>query len=347
MSRNSRRVTFHGGAEVSLATESVAAPGPGEVRVASTLVGLCGSDLHAVQGDHPFMNLPYSPGHEVVGTVNAVGEGVSDLAVGDRVVVEPNLTCGTCANCLAGNYNICETLAVFGCQTPGGMSDYFLIDASRLHLIPADLPDAYAALIEPLATPAHAVTKAGVGEEAKVAVLGAGTIGVLVAIVAKARGARQVVITDTDPVKRERALRLGIDVALSPEEFTQQIAEAQDFDVAFDCVTNVPSAAQAVGAVRKGGTVVVVGVPAESILFPLHLVQDRELRILGTLMYTKADYEWAMSYLADQPAGLDELITSYYGLEEAGAALAAALSGNEGKVVVTPGIEATAKASSP
>lgn len=344
MSRNSRRVTFHGGTEVSLATESVSDPGRGEVRIASTLVGLCGSDLHAVQGDHPFIDIPYSPGHEVVGTIDAVGEAVENVAVGDRVVVEPNLTCGTCSNCVAGDYNICETLAVFGCQTPGGMSDYFLIDASRLHVIPADLPDAYAALIEPLATPTHAVTKAGVSEQSKVAVLGAGTIGVLVALVAKARSARQVVITDTDPAKRKRARRLGIDVALSPEEFSQQIAEVQDFDVVFDCVTNVPSAAQAVGAVRKGGTVVVVGVPAESILFPLHLVQDRELRILGTLMYTKADYEWAMSYLAGQPAGLDELITSYYGLEESGSALAAALSGGEGKVVVTPNADAPAKA---
>lgn len=344
MSRNSRRVTFHGGTEVSFATESVSDPGQGEVLIASTLVGLCGSDLHAVQGDHPFIDIPYVPGHEVVGTIDAVGEGVANVAVGDRVVVEPNLVCGTCANCVAGDYNICETLAVFGCQTPGGMSDYFLINASRLHVIPSGLPDAYAALIEPLATPAHAVTKAGVSEQSKVAILGAGTIGVLVALVAKARGARPVVITDTDPAKRERARRLGIDVALSPEVFSQQNAEVQDFDVVFDCVTNAPSAAQAVGAARKGGTVIVVGVPGESILFPLHLVQDRELRILGTLMYTKADYEWAMSYLAGQPTGLDELITSYYGLQETGTALAAALSGGEGKVVVTPDADAPVKA---
>lgn len=336
MSRNSRRITFHGGAEVSLAHESVADPGEGEVLVATRLVGLCGTDLHAVQGDHPFIDLPYSPGHEAVGIVDAVGEGVEGVAVGDRVVIEPNLYCGTCANCLAGAYNICDELIVFGCQSPGGMSDYFLIDASRLHAIPANLPDAYAALIEPLATPAHAVAKAEVSEGTKVAVLGAGTIGVLVALVSKARGARQVVITDTDPMKRERALRLGIDVALSPAEFSQQTADAPDFDVVLDCVANAPSSAQAVGAVRKGGTMIVVGVPAESLMFPLHLVQDRELRVLGTLMYTKDDFEWAMEFLAGRPAGLDDLITSYYGLEEAGAALAAALSGSEGKVVVTP-----------
>src|SRR5699024_7347688 len=162
MSRNSRRVTFHGGTEVSISTETVEAPEPGEVRIASALVGLCGPDLHAVQSEHPFMDVPYAPGHAGVGTVDAVGERVT------RVVV--------------GGYNICDNLAVFGCQTPGAMSYYFLISAARVHVISRRLPDAYAALIEPLATPAHAVTKAGIREESKVGVLGAGTIGLLVAL---------------------------------------------------------------------------------------------------------------------------------------------------------------------
>lgn len=337
MSKNSRRVVFHSSDDVRIVDEQVGEPGPGEVRVASALVGLCGSDLHAVQGEHPFIDLPYAPGHEVVGNIDAVGAGVEGFAIGDRVVVEPNLVCGECRNCRAGDYNICQTLAVFGCQTPGGLSDYFLIEAARLHVIPADMPDAYAALIEPLATPVHAVSKAEVSAPMKVAVLGAGTIGVLVAAVAKARGAREIVITDTDPRKRERALRLGVDMALSPKEFSEQTAQSQDFDVVFDCVSNAQSAAQAVGAVRKGGTVIVVGVPASSVMFPLHLVQDRELRILGTLMYTKADYDWAIKFLSQRPAGLDELITSFFALEDVEAALNAALSGDEGKVVVRPG----------
>src|SRR5699024_5530124 len=204
--------------------------------------------------------------------------------------------------------------------------------------------DAYAALIEPLATPAHAVTKAGIREESKVGVLGAGTIGLLVALVAKARGARQVVVTDPDPAKRERAMRLGIDLSASPQEFTERIAQAPDFDVVFDCVANVNSSAQAIQALRKGGTAVIVGVPAESILFPLHYVQDRELHVLGTLMYTKADYEWAISYLSDEPDGLDELVTSYFGLEAASKALTTAFSGTAGKVVVAPKADAPRKA---
>ncbi|MCU1662538.1 MAG: hypothetical protein JWR58_2603 [Pseudonocardia sp.] len=138
-------------------------PGPGEVRVASALVGICGSDTHAAAGLHPFIDRPYRPGHEVVGAVEEVGPGVSDLAPGDRVVLEPSLVCGQCRRCREGRYNICENLAVVGCQTAGGMADAFTVPRDRLHRVPAGMSDELAALVEPLATPMHAVRLAGVG----------------------------------------------------------------------------------------------------------------------------------------------------------------------------------------
>jgi threonine dehydrogenase-like Zn-dependent dehydrogenase len=147
-------------------------PGPGEVLVRMRAVGICGSDIHAVHGRHPFVPLPYHPGHEVVGVVEQVGEGVTDLAAGDRVVLEPNLTCGECRQCRDGRYNICRNLAVFGCQTPGGMADVFVVTRDRLHRVPADMSDELAALVEPLATPVHAVRRAGVRAGSRVAVLG-------------------------------------------------------------------------------------------------------------------------------------------------------------------------------
>jgi threonine dehydrogenase-like Zn-dependent dehydrogenase len=109
--------------------------------VRSTVVGICGSDIHAAYGRHPFISLPMRSGHEVVGVVEEVGTDVDTGLVGTRVVIEPNLACGHCAQCAAGRYNICSTLEVFGCQTPGGMTDYFVIAADRVVPLPDDLDD--------------------------------------------------------------------------------------------------------------------------------------------------------------------------------------------------------------
>lgn len=165
--QQNRYVTVAGIDDITVATSPVPEPGPGQARVRSTLVGICGSDLHAAHGEHPSMPLPYQPGHEAVGVVDAlgpdavglgpVGLGAVGLGVGDRVFLEPNLVCRHCRNCLSGRYNICLELAVFGCQTPGAMADWFVVDVDRLHRIPDDMSDEAAVLVEPLATPVHAV----------------------------------------------------------------------------------------------------------------------------------------------------------------------------------------------
>jgi L-iditol 2-dehydrogenase len=152
----------------------VPVPGTGDVLLRTTVAGVSGSDMHAALGSHPFIDLPYRPGHELVATVAETGHGFQS---GDRVVVEPNLFCGDCAQCRTGRYNICRELKVFGYQTPGGMADLFVIAADRLHPVPEAMSDQAAALVERLATPVHAVRKAGDLRGRTVAVLGAGPIG--------------------------------------------------------------------------------------------------------------------------------------------------------------------------
>ena len=166
-------------------------PGPGEVQVLTTVVGICGSDLHALAGTHPFITLPCVPGHEVAGVVGETGPGVTGLKAGMRVILEPNLTCGQCPYCRSGRYNICERLRVVGCQAPGAMADAFTAPASRFHVIPDRLSDAQAALVEPLSTAVHAVRMAGPLAGAAVAVLGGGTIGLLTLTAAVRAGAGQ------------------------------------------------------------------------------------------------------------------------------------------------------------
>ena len=315
------------------------APAPGEVLVRTSTVGICGTDLHASAGHHPFIDLPYRPGHELVGVVEALGDGVEGHRPGDRVTVEPNLVCGRCRLCREGRYNICEQLAVFGCQTAGGMADYFAIAADRLHAVPAGMSDQLAALAEPLATPVHAVRRAGIGPGSRVAVLGAGPIGLLVLVAARQAGAEAVVVTDVLPGKRERALALGADAALAADD-ADLVAQARHAlggpaDVVLDCVARESSMSQAVDLVVKGGTVVVVGIAAGATPVPLHLVQDREIAVVGSLMYVREDFERALQLLSGGAVAAEDLVTATFPLERAAEAFAAGRRPEHVKVLVT------------
>ncbi|WDV56221.1 alcohol dehydrogenase catalytic domain-containing protein [Streptomyces coeruleorubidus] len=312
----------------------------GELLVRTAVVGVCGSDTHAALGHHPFMPLPYHPGHEAVGVVAATGPGVDGFVPGDRVIVEPNLFCGQCPQCRSGRYNICQELKVFGCQTPGAMTDLFTIPADRVHRVPDGMTDVEAALVEPLATPVHAVAKAGDLTGRTVVVLGAGPIGLLVLAAARHAGAAAIAVTDLLPGKRDRALRLGADAALPADaaDLTEQVGQALGgpADVVFDCVAREQSMAQATDLVTKGGRIIVVGVGAAGTTpVRLDLIQDREISLEGTLMYTADDYRTAISLIASGAVDTDEIVTATFPLEEAAKAFAASLAPEHVKVLVT------------
>jgi 2-desacetyl-2-hydroxyethyl bacteriochlorophyllide A dehydrogenase len=341
----------------------VPVPASGQALVASTLVGVCGSDLHAVAGHHPFVPLPYRPGHEVVGVVSALSAGLRDapsagaaagfgaprVQVGDRVLLEPTLHCGRCKQCRAGRPNLCEQLEFFGCTHPqGGMARWFTVRTDRLHVLPADLSDEQAALVEPLATPVHAVRLASgarAGERADlsgrtVAVLGAGTIGLLVLAAVRWAGASRVIVTDVLASKRERARRLGADdvIDAAAPDAVQQARNAlgESADVVFDCVGVQSTIDQGIAMALKGGTVVVVGVPATPVTVPLPEIQDRQVRLQGSATYTSDDYAVAMSVIAGGAVDPANLITMVVPLEEVDQAFTAASSGEHVKVLVRP-----------
>ncbi|CAN5718517.1 alcohol dehydrogenase catalytic domain-containing protein [soil metagenome] len=316
---------------------SVPDPGPGEVRVRSTSVGICGSDLHALQGKHPFITLPVVPGHEVAGVVDAVGEGAGEWRAGDRVFLEPNLVCGRCSYCTSGRYNLCIDLRVVGCQTAGALADAFVVPASRLHRVPEGMTMTQAALVEPLATCTHALRMAGGVTGRTVAVLGAGTIGLLMLAAAKAQGAETVAVTDLVAAKRDRALALGADVAVdaSDAKVVEKVRTAfagPRPDVVFDCVATQGSITQAIALALKGGTVVVVGVPTSPVEVPLPLIQDREVRIQGTAMYVRDDFTAATELVRTGRVDVAALVTGRFPLRATGEAFNGAASGEHVKV---------------
>jgi 2-desacetyl-2-hydroxyethyl bacteriochlorophyllide A dehydrogenase len=336
-----RRVVVHPG-RIAVEAADVPSPGPGEALVRTLAAGVCGSDLHAAHGRHPFVPLPYRPGHEVVGIIEAVDASAEGFAPGERVIVEPDLPCWTCKMCTTGRENLCENLQFFGCGYPqGGMADYFTLAANRLHPVPESLDDHTAALIEPLSTPVHAVRLAGDVAGRSVAVLGAGTIGLFTLAVLRAHGAGTVVVTDPNPDKHSRALALGAD-AVADARGPDVTAEVRGVlggsaDVVFDCVAIQSSLDQAITMADKGGTVVVVGVPAAAVTVPLPIIQDHQIRIQGSATYLPVDYSESAGLLRAGTIRKADFVTATRPLEAVAEAFELASSGQHVKVLVTIG----------
>lgn len=314
---------------------------PGEARVRSVVVGICGSDVHAYRGVHPFIDLPIVPGHEVVGIVEELGPDAGDLEAGARVLLEANLVDGTCRYCRAGVYNQCEHLLVVGCQTPGAMADRFVVPANKLVRVPDDVSDDDAAIVEPLSSATHAIRLADGVAGKVVAVLGTGTIGLLTVAAAKASGAAVIATTDLVSANRERALAIGADAAIDPSaggpgEVADTIREAlgERPDVTFDCVAVQATVDLAVDLAQRGGTVIVLGVPTDRRSIALPLVQDREITIQGSAMYVRRDVERALEIVRAGGVDIAHLVTGRFALDDAATAFAAAASTEHVKVQV-------------
>lgn len=319
-------------------------PGAGEVSIRMLVSGICGSDLHAVAGHHPWMTLPIALGHEVVGAVDAVGDGVTGIEVGARVTVEPTLPCRDCKQCRRGNVNICENLSFLGCGAPqGALADSFTIRADRVQMLDEAMSDLDAVLIEPLATPCHAVRLAA-GDEGSLAgrtivVIGAGTIGQFVLAAVQDRGADRVVVVDPMDSKRELAVRRGAEAAFDSAGDVVAAIRAyfgESADFVFDCVAIEPTISQAVRLCDRAGIVALVGVPARDVVVPVQLLQDRQIRLQGCATYLSEDYAAATRIIAGGGVTAADFISAEFPLADLDAAFTAARDPQTVKVVVHP-----------
>jgi L-iditol 2-dehydrogenase len=300
-------------------------PGNGEVLLRVRRIGVCGSDIHVWHGLHPYTSYPVVQGHEVAGTIEELGPNASrvapGLSIGAPATFMPQLTCGTCFPCRSGSYNICDSLRVMGFQAPGAAQDYFAVGADKIVLLPAGLSSEGGAMIEPAAVAVHAIRRGGGASGKKVAVVGAGPIGNLVAQVAKAQGAREVLVMDKSAYRLSLALECGADYAIDASSEALADAVAKRFgpdkaDLILECVGAEATMSQAVAAARKGSTIVVVGVFGKKPLVDLGLVQDRELSLVGTLMYRAEDYADAVALASSGKMALDRLVTDRYEFED-------------------------------
>jgi len=292
-----------------------------EILMQTKRIGVCGSDIHVFHGTHPYTNYPIVQGHEVSGVIAAVGKDVAGFSIGDKITFTPQVTCGECFHCQNDMYNICETLKVMGFQTGGAAQEYFVLPEWNVVPLPDEVSMDHGAMLEPVSVAVHAVNKGGNVQDKKVLVLGAGTIGNLVAQVAKAFGAASVMITDINEYKLEKAKDCGIEfvVDTSKDDLNKAVLDnigQNRADLIIECVGVQATVDQAIENARKGTTIVIVGVFGEKPTVDLGLVQDRELNIVGTLMYQKNDYEKAIELILSGKMFLDDLITNRFMFEE-------------------------------
>lgn len=288
-------------------------PAAGQVLIAVQRIGVCGSDIHVYHGLHPYTSYPVVQGHEVAGVVAELGEGVTGFDIGQKVVFMPQVTCGECYPCRHGQYHICDQLKVMGFQTSGAAQDYFAVPAEMVLTIPDQLSVDEAAMIEPVSVGVHALRRFGDVNGKRVVLLGAGTIGNLTAQVAQAQGA-SVLITDISDYKLAKARECGLEHTLNTTTGDLKAAIRDVFgpdkaDLIVECVGAQETITQAVDNARKGSTILVVGVFGKKPTVDLGLVQDRELTLVGTLMYQKVDFEQAIALAADGKLRLQPLIT--------------------------------------
>ncbi len=299
--------------------EEVAKPAPTETQVLIRVkrIGVCGSDIHAYYDKHPYISCPIVQGHEFSGEVAEVGEKVANISVGEKVTVMPQLVCGACYPCTHGNYHICNELKVIGCQADGAAREYIAVDQELIVKLPDQMSFDYGAMVEPVAVGAHAVGRLGDVSGMKILVLGAGPIGNLTAQVAKGMGASSVLITDVSSYRLEVARACGIDhqVNVAEEDLEKSLESAFGPDRAdgiLECVGVQETIGQAVALARKGSDIIVVGVFAEKPAVDIGLVQDKELRLIGTLMYQAEDYRTAVDLIQSGKVSLQPLISKHF-----------------------------------
>jgi (R,R)-butanediol dehydrogenase/meso-butanediol dehydrogenase/diacetyl reductase len=293
--------SYAGDRTITIGEAAAGAPGAGEVQVKVAYTGLCGTDLHILHGNMDArVKTPLVFGHEMSGTVAAIGDGVSGWSVGDPVTVMPLDWDGTCPACLAGNQHICQNLNFVGIDSPGSLQGLWNVRADFLVALPAGLRLDHAALVEPTAVAVHDVRRGEVHDGDRVVVIGGGPIGVLIATVAREFGG-DVLVIELDPNRRAQIDALGF-TTLDPRE-SEQVAWVNDWTggAGADVVFEVSGAAQAVlGATdlaKVRGTLVVVAIHPTPREINLQRVFWRELRILGARVYQRADFEKAIELL--------------------------------------------------
>jgi (R,R)-butanediol dehydrogenase/meso-butanediol dehydrogenase/diacetyl reductase len=306
-------------------------PGPGQAKIKVHWTGICGSDIHEYEYGPIFVctepnpttgrMAPITMGHEFAGDVVELGEGVTSVKIGDRVVGEPIWSCGNCFYCKRNMPHQCDKAAYTGFHADGSFAEFIIAPAHTLFKLPPSISYEVATLTEPLAIGLHAVRRSGMQVGDTVAIVGAGTIGLSTLLAARASGASKVYMLEVAEARKKRALDMGATAMINPKdvnpvEKVKELTDGLGVDIAFDCAGVSVSGPLAVDVARKVGTAVIVGMsPKPSPDFNFMTLQLTEKTVLGSIAY-QGETQTAIDLIADGRVEPSGLITAKVALED-------------------------------
>lgn len=306
-------------------------PAPGQIRLRNLCAGICGSDLHEFRQPmlttaepHPLTGakLPQIPGHEYSGEVVEVGEGVSTVAVGDRVAVMPLFFCGRCGPCLTGRQQCCDRLGAVGMNWAwGGMAQESIVAEHQVAVLPEGMSDRAGGMVEPAAVALHSVTVAGVRAGDTVLVAGGGPIGQLVVLAALAVGAGRVYVSETAEARRLRAQEIGADGGFDPRQTDVPAAlrelTVEGADVAIDCAGNQPALVDCLGSVRSGGTVMQTALHTRPVELETRELTLRDITLRGANCFPVTSWPRVIDLIASGRMPVESVLTGVTDLDSA------------------------------
>ena len=326
-----KALVYHGNRDLRLESVPDPEPGAGDIRLRMDYCGICATDVEEYVYGPKFIfhdepnpltgkKTPMITGHEITGTIEKLGSGVSGLSVGDRVVLDTMLTCEECWWCRAGRRYQCDRMAVAGFGLDGGLAEYLVWPASHAIPLPDNVSSEEAALVEPGSVALHAVRRGMIEAGQTVAVLGVGTVGMLAMQAAKSRGARVIAI-DTRPMSLELAAELGADSTVNAGADDALAALLEETggvgpDVVIDAAGGKTTAETAIRWVRRGGRVVLVAIYTATPPFDFNDIMAREVDVVGSLACERRDVEEIVALIAKGAVRTSPLISGTISLDE-------------------------------
>jgi 2-desacetyl-2-hydroxyethyl bacteriochlorophyllide A dehydrogenase len=311
-------------------------PGPGEAVIKVEACGICGTDIHVLRGEFAPTRYPIVPGHEFCGEVVAVAADVRNVKAGDFVAVDPSLFCGHCRQCRLGRFNLCENWNAIGVGSANGAcAEFVAVPAANAFPLPSEMPRHWGALVEPLSCAVHGLDQVDLQVAGDYLIYGAGTMGLLLAQLAKDSGASRVDMVERNPRRHALATRLAADrVAVAADELDRP----QGWDVVIDATGVVPAIEDGLRRVARGGTFLMFGVAnadATATFSPFRVYND-EIKIIGSMAVLHS-FERALTMLAKGVIDCEAMITNRFRLDEYQGAIDTFLAGSGLKVQVGPG----------
>ena len=319
-------------------------PGPHEVLVKNMAAGICGTDVHIYHGEKGATEVdpPVVLGHEYAGIVEAVGEAVTAVKVGDCVTIDPNIYCGQCYHCRKGNKQFCDKMTAVGVNMDGGFAHYSMVPEAQCFPMKPEVGFEAMAMAEPLACCVHGIEQVDIKSGDFVAVVGGGAIGLLMVQLAKLRGAGTIILSEPVAQRREIGLQVGADYAIDPLasdplEQVQQLTGRNGVDVVIECVGKVFATKQAFDLADRGGRILLFSVPSPDAKFDMPLIDvfKKELKIYGSFVNPDS-HQQAVDLINSGKIQTAPLITHRYPIEQLEEAIHMQMSAESIKVQIIP-----------